>query len=379
MSNHWFGGRFVLRNSTFIWIIAIVCLAGWKSDRIEAGKTGARQHDICAGMIEYLQRQSPPGLQAVRAWNNDYGPGLKLTTAHYEIFTTLLKPTSLARISGFIESAYKAYNLQLPEPIETQNRFVIYLFADRRQWEDFTNNFAGEQAEIFCRIRAGAYCHNGACVAYDIGSERTFSVLAHEGWHQFSSRHFKFRLPSWLDEGIAMLFETQANEDVAFSFDPSKNNYRLDALKKTMSKGKMLSLRDLIATTPGDVLATDQTEAVTGFYSQSYALIRFLREAEGGKRLGDYYRLLADGLRGSWPLDDESKEIAADRNIPRSIIWNQHVSLVLFQKYIGDDFEPVEKEYRAFCRQIVAYELRINPDIMTSHKENRCQQRIRHP
>jgi hypothetical protein len=360
----------VLRNSALIWVIGIVCLAGWKSDRIEAGKSGPGQHNIRFGMIEYLQQQNPTGLKAVRVWNNDYGPGLKLTTSHYEIFTTLLEPTLLARISGFIESAYKAYNLQLPEPVETRNRFTIYLFGDRRQWEDFTNNFAGEQAEIFRRIKAGAYCHNGVCVAYDIGSERTFSVLAHEGWHQFSGRHFKFRLPSWLDEGVAMLFEVEMAEDGTFSFDPAKNAYRLDALKKTMSKGKMLPLRDLISTTPGDVLATDQTEAVMGFYSQSYALIRFLREADGGKRLNDYYRLLADGLRGNWPLDDASKRIAADRNIPRSILWNQYVSLVLFRQYIGEDFEPVEKEYQVFCRQIVADELRTNPDIRTSGNQD---------
>jgi hypothetical protein len=360
----------VLRKSKLIWIIAIVCLGGFASDRIEAGKSGPGQHNIRFGMIEYLQQQNPTGLKAVRVWNNDYGPGLKLTTSHYEIFTTLLEPTLLARISGFIESAYKAYNLQLPEPVETRNRFTIYLFGDRRQWEDFTNNFAGEQAEIFRRIKAGAYCHNGVCVAYDIGSERTFSVLAHEGWHQFSGRHFKFRLPSWLDEGVAMLFEVEMAEDGTFSFDPAKNAYRLDALKKTMSKGKMLPLRDLISTTPGDVLATDQTEAVMGFYSQSYALIRFLREADGGKRLNDYYRLLADGLRGNWPLDDASKRIAADRNIPRSILWNQYVSLVLFRQYIGEDFEPVEKEYQVFCRQIVADELRTNPDIRTSGNQD---------
>jgi hypothetical protein len=91
-----------------------------------------------------------------------------------------------------------------------------------------------------------------------------------------------------------------------------------------------------------------------GFYSQSYALIRFLREADGGKRLGDYHRLLADGLRGDWPLDEVSKKIAVDRNIPRNILWNHLVSLVLFHKYIGDDYAPVEKEYLAFCRQIVA-------------------------
>ena len=346
----------MLKKSTLILIIVIVCLAGWKSDRIEAGEAGAEQQEALAGIIENLRRQNPPELKAVEVWNNQYGPGLKLTTAHYEIFTTLLEPSILRQSGGFIESAYKAYNLQLPEPIETKTKFTIYLFADRRQWEDFTNNFAGEQAEIFRRIKAGAYCHNGTCVAYDIGSERTFSVLAHEGWHQFSSRHFKFRLPSWLDEGVAMLFETQAAGDGTFGFEPAENAYRLNALKKTMSKDKMLPLRNLIATTPGDVLATDQTEAVMGFYSQSYALIRFLRETGGGERLGDYRRLLADGLRGDWPLDEISRKIAADRNIPRNILWNHLVSLVLFHEYIGDDYEPVEKEYLAFCWQIVADE-----------------------
>jgi hypothetical protein len=354
MPDHSFGGRFVLRKSTLICIFVIVCLVGCQSDRIEAGETGTGQPDIRAGMIEHLRRQNPPELNTVEVWNNEYGPGLKLTTAHYEIFTTLLEPIFLDRISELIESAYKAYNLQLPELIETKTKFTIYLFADRRQWEGFTNNFAGEQAEIFRRIKAGAYCHNGACVAYDIGCERTFSVLAHEGWHQFSSRHFKYRLPSWLDEGIAMLFETQGAKDGTFNFEPSKNAYRLDALKKTMSKNKMLSLRDLISTTPGDVLATDQTEAVMGFYSQSYALIRFLREADSGKRLDVYHRLIEDGLRGNWPLDEASRKIAVDRNIPRNISWNHTVSLVLFHEYIGDDYEPIEKEYLAFCRQIAA-------------------------
>ena len=346
----------MLRKSTLILIIVIVCLSGRQSDRIEAGEAGAEQRNPRTEMIEYLRQQNPPALKAVEVWNNQYGPGLKLTTAHYEIFTTLLEPSMLRQIAGLIESAYKAYNLQLPEPVETRARFTIYLFADRRQWEDFTNNFTGEQAAIFRRIKAGAYYHNGACVAYDIGSERTFSVLAHEGWHQFSDRHFKFRPPSWLDEGIAMLFETQAAVDGTFDFEPAENAYRLDALKKTLSKNKMLPLRDLIATTPGDVLATDQTETVLAFYSQSYALVRFLRESDGGKRMDAYHRLLADGLRGDWPLDEVSKKIATDRNIPRNILWNHLVSLVLFHEYIGDDYEPVEKEYLAFCRQIVADE-----------------------
>ncbi|GAI46356.1 unnamed protein product, partial [marine sediment metagenome] len=53
-------------------------------------------------MIEYLQGQNLPALRAVEVWQNEYGPGLKLTTAHYEIFTTLLEPLMLSQVPGFV-------------------------------------------------------------------------------------------------------------------------------------------------------------------------------------------------------------------------------------------------------------------------------------
>jgi len=335
--------------------IIIVCLAGCSgADKIESNSAGSAQRlNTCAGMAAYLQGQSLPVLESVEVWKNEYGPGLKLTTTHYNIFATLLEPFIICRIGRFVESAYRAYNSQLPEPIESKTKFTIYLFADRGQWEDFTKSFAGEQARMFCKIKAGAYCHNGACVAYNIGKKRTFSALGHEGWHQFNDKHFRFRLPSWLDEGVAMLFETHRSADGTFYFEPTENVYRLDALKKTLRKNKMIPLRELIAMNPGDVLAMDETEAVMAFYSQSYALVRFLQEAGYGRRLHVYRQLLADGLRGAWALDEVSKRIAADRNLPRTVLWNRIVGLQLFEEYIGDDFDQIEQEYLDFCNQII--------------------------
>ncbi len=107
----------MLRKSTLICIIVIICLAGCQSDRIEAGETGAEHRDVRTEMIEYLRQQNPPDLKAVEVWNNEYGPGLKLTTAHYQIFTTLMDPLLLSLSPEFIESAYKDYNRQLPEQI----------------------------------------------------------------------------------------------------------------------------------------------------------------------------------------------------------------------------------------------------------------------
>ncbi|TKJ33842.1 MAG: hypothetical protein CEE38_19665 [Planctomycetes bacterium B3_Pla] len=343
------------RRSLLIWTIGIICLTGCGPDNIRMSETSAGRPQNSAETLDYLLGRNLPSLESVEVWTNKYGPGLKLTTAHYEIFTTLSKPGMLRRIPGFVESVYRAYNSQLPELIETRAKLTVYLFADRRQWEDFTRDFAGEQAETFCSIKAGAYYHNGACVAYDIGAERTFAVIGHEGWHQFTDRHFRFRLPSWLDEGVAMLFETGQAQDGAFYLDPARNAYRLNALAKTLTGGRMIPLKELIASNPGDALAMDRTDAVMTFYSQSYALVRFLQEADGGRRLGDYHRLLTDGLRGDWPLDRVSKKIATDRNIPRNILWNHIVGLVLFEEYVGDDFERIEKEYLAFCRQIVEF------------------------
>jgi len=335
-------------------MITIVCLAGCSQSyktAVNSIENGQKLGD-CKVIIETLQSENLPGLESTDTWHGKYGPGLRLTTPHYEIYTTLLEPLMLRQIPGFMESAYHAYNRLVSEPIETTGKLRIYLFADRRQWEDFTKTFAGERAEVFYKIKAGAYYLNGACVAYNIGTRRTLSALGHEGWHQFSNRHFQFCLPSWLDEGIAMLFETTRYEGGTFYFEPNQNAYRLEGLKETLISSQQIPLSELVAMNPGEVLAIDQAEAVRAFYSQAYALIRFLREGDYGRHADKFRLLMADGLTGNWPLSRTSKKIAADRNVPRTIEWNRIVGPQLFRQYIGSDIDRLETEYLAFCRQI---------------------------
>jgi len=334
--------------------VAALWLAGC-SQTYRAHTTSAKPAESrhsCAAVMERLRSERLPALVSAEPWENKYGPGLKLTTDHYEVFTTVVQPLMLRMVPGFIESAYGGYNDQLPQPIETSIPFQVYLFADRQQWEDFTHDFAGEQASIFCKIKTGAYYLNGACVVYDIGPKRTFAALGHEGWHQFNSRHFKYRLPSWLDEGVAMQFETSVSDGGLFRFDPAGNFQRLGALKEALSKGKSIPLRELVSISPGEVLATDQDQAVMAFYSQSYALIRFLREAGYGRRLDAYRRLMSDGLLGRWPLDRSAGTTAEDRNLPRTLQWNRQVGRQLFEHYIGTDLDHLEQEYTAFCQRI---------------------------
>jgi hypothetical protein len=80
--------------------------------------------------------------------------------------------------------------------------------------------------------------------------------------------------------------------------------------------------------------------------------VRFLQEEGAEQRLGIFQRLMADSFNGNWPLDEASKKMAADRNVPRTILWNHIVGLSLFQEYVGYDIGQIEKEYLEFCTQI---------------------------
>jgi len=340
------------RKLALICILGVIPLIGCLESQSQIDNSKVQRIDTPAGMIEYLHKQNLPALESVEVWENEYGPGLKLTTAHYEILTTLLEPLMLSQVPGFVESAYRGYNDQLPEPIETETAFTVYLFAERKQWEDFTKSFAGPQAPLYLKIKSGAYYLKGACVAYNIGRERTFSALGHEGWHQFNKKHFKFRLPSWIDEGIAMLFETSRYEQGLFYFEPVQNMSRLGSLKITLMKDRMIPLKKLVAMNPGEAIVTSD-EAVMAFYSQSYALVRFLREEGYGKRLGNYRQLLQDGLKGRWPLEKKGRRMAGDRNIPMTVWWNRAIGTKLFEYYISDDFDQIEEEYLKFCRKMV--------------------------
>jgi hypothetical protein len=338
---------------TTIFFAVTVCSLGCAQDHRADSAGLAVPGDVRVVAMERLRRENLPALTAVGVWENPCGPGLELVTDHYRIRTTLLEPLMLRSVPGFLEAAHKSYNDQLPQPIESSLKFDVYLFAERSQWESFTRSFAGDQALVFCKIKTGAYYLNGACVVYDIGRSRTLAALGHEGWHQFNSRHFKFRLPSWLDEGVAMLFEESVCGQGTFRFVPETNVQRLGALSTTLSTAGQMPLSELVTASPGHAIAMDQSHAVLAFYSQSYALVRFLREAEGGKYLTGYRQMLWDGLSGRWPLEGAAKRTAEDRNLPRTTSWNRLVGSTLFTRYIGDDFPRLEREYAAYCRRIL--------------------------
>jgi hypothetical protein len=304
------------------------------------------------GLIDYLQVE--PTVRHVASWDNPYGQGLVIETRHYRVYTTLLEPLMLRQVPSFLESAFRAYQRQLPEPVSSSEPLVVYLFDSRTAWEAYTRDTAGENAEIYLQIQAGAYVADGVCAAYNIGRRQTFSVLGHEGWHQFTQQYFTYRLPSWLDEGIATLFETCRYERGQFVFQPTSNMLRLGTLKLQLLEGELISLNELLVLNPGQLLSGYNVDphGATAFYSQVYALVRFLREDGYGMRLRAYRAMLHGAAHGDWPIEDRLLDVAADRQAVLTVGWNIQTSQALFGYYFGKDLDAMNAEYQAFCRKI---------------------------
>lgn len=303
------------------------------------------------GLIKYIKPL--PAVKDVRLWQNPYGSGLVIETAHYQVYTTLLEPLMLKQVPAFVEAAWLQYQGQLPQPIQSTGKFKVYIFSDRDQWEKFTQALTGPQFPVYQKIKKGAYFFNDSCVAYNIGRARTFSVIGHEGWHQFCNTYFRYRLPSWLDEGIAQQFEASDLVQGKFVFQASKNMQRLGSLKLTMQNNKMIPIEKLISLNPGLTVLDDQSDAATtAFYAESYALVRFLREANYGQRLGNYYQMMLGALNGTWPISAADAQIASNRNMPMTAQWNSFIAQKLFNIYIDRDFKKIQNEFELFCGKI---------------------------
>lgn len=131
-----------------------------------------------------------------------------LRTPHYKIYTTVDdRPDLNDRIAQLMEGAFGAYRTVGGNVPVTDYPMQCYIFANRVQWERFTLMHAGPDADIYLKIARGGYTIHDWYVAYYIGDISTYSVAAHEGWHQYVNRHFKGRLPPFLEEGIACMFE----------------------------------------------------------------------------------------------------------------------------------------------------------------------------
>jgi len=143
-------------------------------------------------------------------------------------------------------------------------------------------------------------------VAYFIGDVGTHSVAAHEGWHQYVARHFVSRLPPFLEEGLACMFEEvrwggagePGSPGSVLRWSMDQNRSRVQGLRNVVEAKGLIPLAELAEMHAGHVV-NGSGERIEAFYAQSWAFAKFLWEAEHGKYRGVLYQILADAADGT--------------------------------------------------------------------------------
>ena len=268
-------------------------------------------------------------------WQYNNSPGVVLQTAHYQIHTTISDEDVLKRLPQVLEGAYGQYQ-DFAVTTPSSKPMKCYVFGKRGEWADFTSKNTGTDAAIYLQITRGGYCIGDWFVSYYVGDNATFSVAAHEGWHQYVARHFKGRLPPFLEEGTACMFEQIKFPNQLPRWDLSVNPNRAHGLRNAVEGHVLFPLDKLVRMHAGDVvqLPGDKIEA---FYAQNWAFARFMWEYNDGVYRPAFKKLLADTAAGSVYDPTGTLHRAQGAWAPQSV-------KPMLEHYLGKPLDEVEKE-----------------------------------
>ena len=292
-------------------------------------------------------RSAPAAQFRSEPWSFDGHTGRAILTDHYAIYSTIQDPRVQQKIAAVMEGALVQYQQFTPGLRLSSKPMECYIFAQRSEWASFTRERTGEDAAVYLQINRGGYTIRDWYVAYLISEIGTYAVAAHEGWHQYVARNFKSRLPPFLEEGIATMFETivwDANDRPRWNL--KVNPTRADRLRRAMESKQLWPLEKLIVMHAGDVVGLTGDRIET-FYAQNWAFAMFLWEAERARYRPGMQRMLMDLAAGNTPPATGIRRGNGDT-------WNPQSARPLLEHYLGMDLDQIERSYLTYLRKIAS-------------------------
>lgn len=277
------------------------------------------------------------------SWSFGKVPGRKLTTAHYTIYTTLDEPVLVEALPGFVEAAYAFYNELVPPAHPLKKRMPVFFFARREEWAAFTRSFTKEKAPLFLQVRYGGYSYQGVSAVQYVRNDVTFPLMSHEGFHQYLHHHVNTRVPSWLNEGLAVCCEGQRwGMRGVKEFDPWFNPKRRNELIEAIQMERLYTVRELLEMHPGSVLQ-ETSSTISTYYAQVWSFVLFLSHGADGQYAEAFQAMLA-----------KLPEVDFEKSARIAHIWSErgtfNLGEALFRRFISEDLDTIEEQYRAFLR-----------------------------
>jgi hypothetical protein len=268
----------------------------------------------------------------------------QLQTKHYTIHTDLDAPLA-EELGRGLEAMYDEYSRRLAafSAEGSDPMLVVYLFRQHEDYNTFTNNRASNTGGVFLpqRKMLAAY-YEGQ------GRDALRRALQHEAFHQFAHSAISPRLPPWLNEGLAVLFEEGIWIDGGFNLGevPPRRVRQLHADK---AGNRLTDFRDFLKIT--NDRWTEQLNREPGLgaaqYNQAWAMVHFLVFAqENGqfkyrKRFIDMLRIIHEGAEPQAAFEQAmSKNVdgfqARFSEFVASLQPTERATLIERQEVLGD-------------------------------------------
>ncbi len=294
--------------------------------------------------LSTLEGPTTDAAYQTKDWSFKDNPGKTLTSAHYQINTTVTSQEVQDSVVQVMEGAFGEYQKIAPGVRLSDKPMECFLFAGRSQWADFTRQHTGADAGIYLQINRGGYTRNDWYVAYFVGEAATYSVAAHEGWHQFVARNFKGRLPPFLEEGIATMFEDVQWRDNLPKWNLGVNRTRVQGLRRSVEGNYLFPLSELVTLHAGNVVAQAGPK-VEAFYSQDWAFAEFFWAADHGKYRKAMRELMSDTADGT--VFDPTGNLKDAKNP-----WNPAGVQPMLEHYLGVPLDQIDAEYQKFIKEV---------------------------
>ncbi|MGH8105194.1 MAG: hypothetical protein ACREO2_02675, partial [Arenimonas sp.] len=221
-------------------------------------------------------------------------PGTVFETEHYAISSTA-KSEQAVQVAAAVESFYSAYSVFFEKEIAANRspaKLKMMLYRDRQEFA--TNNTSSSWAE--------AYYRAPVCYAYfSDTAENPYHWMIHEATHQLNNELSGFKIPKWINEGLATYFGSSRIEnavllpgkvdDTAYpiwwlSSLPLSGNLQSD-----IDNGRIIPLRALISGKGGP----DINQNVNLYYIEYWSFTHFLFHYESGRYAESYKKLIRQG------------------------------------------------------------------------------------
>lgn len=291
------------------------------------------------------QSTKPQLAYTTAPWTFKSSAGRKLTTEHFDVYSTLKDSELEQAVPAVLEAAY-AQCLRIAPPERSDGpRLTCYVFGDRHDWDAFTRHQFPEKYPVYRKIRHGGYTEGPVAVICSTSRGATLATIAHESWHQYVAARFHSPIPAWLNEGLACYTESFDFAGKQPQFKPQHNTFRMNALRKALREDSLIPLETLLDTDAGIVVNLERSNATQTYYAQAWALTAFLRHGPYAPQFAKLTRDLTDGRFAA--------RVGATRIVEG--MTDESFGVAAFVTYLGSDLETIDKAYRQFMLDKARY------------------------